>query len=438
MAQFLVTAFGAAGDGVTLDTAPIQASLDAAAAAGGGTVVVPPGRFLAGSLHLGSGVELRLEAGAVLQCSGHWADITDRRVTSALSGGIVTPGQPPQGVFLAATGAVDVAVTGAGTIDGGGRFYVAEDRGDIYRMPAERPFTLFFEGCRNVRLAGVTLTDGALWTVRLTGCADVVAEGLSIRGHPLVPNADGIDLDRCRRVVVRDCAIRTPDDAISLKATAEYDRYGACEDILVERCRLESKSAAVAFGADAAGPIRRVTLRDLVIRRSNRGVSLKCCQAGDFEDIDAADLDIETETFPEPWWGRGEPLQIGVFPWQDETGAVRRVTFRRVRARAENGVNVAAWRPGLVEDVLFEDVAVTLGKWTAEPGGLFDRRPYPGGEELFPHAIAGFYIDQAADVTLRRCSAQWEDPRPPYAATDLVLSSTACHPGESRDLSSGG
>src|SRR5690606_32096305 len=50
----------AAGDGVTDDTASIQAALNAAAAAGGGTVYLPAGRyFVASHLSVGANVELR-------------------------------------------------------------------------------------------------------------------------------------------------------------------------------------------------------------------------------------------------------------------------------------------------------------------------------------------------------------------------------------------
>jgi polygalacturonase len=43
---------GAKGDGVTLDTAAIQAAIDACHAARGGTVLVPAGDFLSGTLEL--------------------------------------------------------------------------------------------------------------------------------------------------------------------------------------------------------------------------------------------------------------------------------------------------------------------------------------------------------------------------------------------------
>ena len=45
-AAFNVLDYGAAGDGVTDDTAAIQAAFDAASAAGGGTVLVPPGYYV--------------------------------------------------------------------------------------------------------------------------------------------------------------------------------------------------------------------------------------------------------------------------------------------------------------------------------------------------------------------------------------------------------
>jgi polygalacturonase len=58
--------FGAKGDGVTLDTAAVQAAIDACHRDRGGTVVVPAGTFVIGTLELKSNVTLHLVATAKL------------------------------------------------------------------------------------------------------------------------------------------------------------------------------------------------------------------------------------------------------------------------------------------------------------------------------------------------------------------------------------
>ncbi len=61
-----VRAFGATGDGKTIDTPAINRAIAAAASSCGGTVVVPAGVYACYSIHLKSNVCLYLDQGAVI------------------------------------------------------------------------------------------------------------------------------------------------------------------------------------------------------------------------------------------------------------------------------------------------------------------------------------------------------------------------------------
>src|SRR5260370_3343482 len=63
---FDVRAFGAKGDGKTLDSPAINKAIDAAASEGGGTVHFPAGTYRSFSIHLQSNVALHLDQGATI------------------------------------------------------------------------------------------------------------------------------------------------------------------------------------------------------------------------------------------------------------------------------------------------------------------------------------------------------------------------------------
>lgn len=412
LTDYDVRDYGATGDGVTNDAAAIQAAIDACHDAGGGRVVLPPGStYLSGSINLRSYVELHVAAGATLAASGQWSDITARHAVSALTHGVVDDDAAEGGAFIWAHGERSVAITGRGVIDGGGRHYVVERFGPICRMAEERPFTLFLVDCRDVDLRDTTYFDGALWTVRLTGCEDVAIHAVRIDGDLTIPNNDGIDLDRCRQVRISDCNISCGDDAISLKTTEEFPDSGPCENITITNCVLRTRSSAVVVGVDAAAPIRNVVVSNCVIRESHRGLSVNMGQQAVFENILFDNIVVETQLFDDRWWGRGEPIYLHALPWHDADGVgpIRNVRFTNILARSENGAYVTASGPGLIDNVLLENVRLHLTRWTDLPGGRYDRRPSESGPDIVEHTTAGFHIDTAGGVVIRNCEVVWGD-----------------------------
>ena len=199
-----ITDFGAKADGSTVNTATIQKALDACRDAGGGTVVVPPGIFMTGTLRLYSNVELHLAEGAVLKGTTRLDDylLDGKRVG-----------------LLFTRGAVNVAITGPGAIDGNGDAFmdlahpkslehagtswtrqkehfreIHGGLGDGPVVPKDRPYQMIiFSDCRNVTIRDVQIRESPFWTLHFADCDGVVLSGARISGNLLVPNNDGVD-----------------------------------------------------------------------------------------------------------------------------------------------------------------------------------------------------------------------------------------------------
>ena len=72
--DFLVSDYGALGDGKTMNTNMIQMAIDECNKHGGGRVVIDDGVFLTGTLILKENVELHITASAVLLGSPNYND----------------------------------------------------------------------------------------------------------------------------------------------------------------------------------------------------------------------------------------------------------------------------------------------------------------------------------------------------------------------------
>ncbi|MEO6830092.1 MAG: glycosyl hydrolase family 28 protein, partial [Acidobacteriaceae bacterium] len=257
---------GVAGDGVTLDTRAIQAAIDRCAAAGGGVVLFPAGHYLIGTLHLRDHVTLMLEAGAVLLGSKHLEDYpilhdTIPSYTSAYT----------ERCLIRADGVKDIAIKGAGTIDGNGAAFTGE-----YKV---RPFLLHFVACHGVHILEVTLQNPAMWTQHYLECEDVLIDGIRVRSRRPGVNNDGIDVDSCRRVRIANCDVNAGDDAIVLKATTN----SPCRDVVVTNCILSTLSNAFKIGTETNGGFDNIVFSNSVIYDTEfAGIAL--------ETVDGADL----------------------------------------------------------------------------------------------------------------------------------------------------
>jgi hypothetical protein len=327
-----------------------------------------------------------------------------------------------------------------------------------------RAQSVVFLGCQDVVLRGIRIVNTPSWAVRPAGCDRVLIDGISILNDLGLVNSDGIDVDCSRSVRIANCHIEAGDDAISIKGRREISvKYGACEDIVITGCVLESHCCAFRLGCESFVDFRRIVFSHSTIRRSHRGIAIDGRDESVIEDVLITDIAVDTIHSPRIWWHEGEAVWISQVPYvpghygdASKVARLRNIVLRNISITTEQGVYVqGADQEHPPADLLFENVHVRVRKHTPHPAGFFDPRPnrpelVPAGSRgveevtpwgsLFRHDLPAFFFDRARDVTLRNCRVEWEGPLPDvyshaleaWATPGLVLENfhgSAARPG---------
>lgn len=413
MKYYYPESYGAKCDSVSDDKAAIQSAIDEAYLNGGGTVVLESGKcYYSSSVILKKNVELHLQKGSRLKATGDidgyfrpCSFINDE--TNTLIGNPVTG--KPSFCFIYGYQADGCSITGEGVIDANGHSFV--ERKSQYYVTGNfypRPTVIYIENSKNISFRSFTVKDAPFWTLHPAGCEDVLISGIRILNDLDVANSDGIDPDHCRNVRILGCHIECADDCICLKNSKGNAEYGTCENIIISDCTLISTSAAIKIGTEGVDDFKNVLVSNCIISKSNRGLSIQIRDGGNVENVFYSNIIIETRRFCPDWWGTAEPIVITCFNRDENTiaGHVRNIRFSNISCRGENGVLIHGTVDNPIEDVMFENVSITLTKTSKWETGLYDLRPcLDYGVEKAPNS--GFYLRNAKNVTLMNSDIKW-------------------------------
>ena len=269
---FSVTDYGAKGDGETLNTKAIQATLDAVSKAGGGVVSFTPGTYVTGAIFVRSNTELRIGKGVVIQAiqdDSHYP-----RLPTRIAG--IEMDWPA--ALINVYGEENVRITGKGIIDGNGEYwwrkFWGEDRqGGMMKeyerrglrwavdYDCERVRPLVVWKSKNVLLKDVTIKRAGFWNVTLTYSDLVHVDGLVIRsntGHGpsgAGPSSDGVNTDSSSNILVENCDIDCNDDNLCVKSGKDADglRVGRpAERIVYRDCITRSGHGLFTLGSETS------------------------------------------------------------------------------------------------------------------------------------------------------------------------------------------
>jgi polygalacturonase len=329
--------FGAKGDGTTLDTAAIQAAIDACHRDHGGTVLVPAGVFVIGTVELKSNVRLHLAAQGKLLGSADGrqyqaADAIPLSGDSTLNDGNVG--------LLFAVNAENIIIEGPGTIDGQGDQFRSPSRG----VPApagisgsHRPYHLLFHRCRNLTIQDILLTASAFHSVRIIQSSYVRLDGIRIYNR-VNHNNDGFHFISSQHVHLSNCTVECQDDACAL--------FGSCKFVTVTNCFFSTRWSVFRFGG---GEAENITVSNCLIHQTyGCPIKMRCGPGSRFENISFSNLVMKDVT---------GPISIGLGPRRSAAPAG---TEPAAGTNAPPGQAEQTERPGLVRNISFRGILATV------------------------------------------------------------------------------
>ena len=296
--QFLITSFGAKTTATAAQNQKtINRVISLVSKKGGGKVIIPKGTWNTGAIELKSHVNLVLEEGATL----HFAFEPKLYPLVRTSWeGLACWNYSP---CIYAYKATDIAITGKGTIDGGGnnntfwqwngspRFGYKEgvtkesqklgSRSKLLKMAEDgvpfderkfgmgyglRPQLVNMVHCERILIKDVKMINSPFWVMHPLLSKNITVDGVYVWNEG--PNGDGCDPEACENVLIQNCVFHTGDDCIAIKSGRNNDGRlwnQPSKNIIIRNCKMEDGHGGVVIGSEISGGCENVYAENCVM-----------------------------------------------------------------------------------------------------------------------------------------------------------------------------
>jgi polygalacturonase len=443
---FDVRAFGATGDGKTLDTAAINRAIEEAGASGGGTVYFRAGRYLCYSLHLKSKVALYLEQGAAIVAADPAEDATR-------SYDLAEPKQPWEeyqdyghnhwhNSLIWGEGLNDVSILGPGLIWGKGlsRGWGA---GPVAEQAGVANKAIALKNCRNVVLRDFSILHGGHFGILATGVDNLTIDNLKID-----TNRDGMDVDCCRNVRISNCSVNSPwDDGICLKSSFALGYSRATEMVTITNCLLSGsfeegallegtfkkfasdakipRTGRIKFGTESNGGFKNITVSNCVFDGC-RGLAIESVDGAIVEDVSCTNITMR-DVMEAPIFLRLAGRMRG--PAGGPVGVMRRIILSNITCIQPSATRIGSILAGIpghpIEDVKISDMMVVHSgggtKSDAQRAVPEKEKDYPEPNMFGTTPAHGFFIRHVKGLEMNgiKIDHAGADARPVFVLDDV-------------------
>jgi polygalacturonase len=443
---FLVTRFGAKGDGKALDSPAINAAIDAAARAGG-IVFFPAGTYLCYSLSLKSNVTLQFGVGTTIVAAPGPEPGEQGKYDLAESN---KPWEDYQDFghnhwhnsLIWGEGLENVAIVGNGLIWGKGL-----SRGWRTGPQAEQPGAgnkaIALKNCRNVVLRDFAILHGGHFGILATGVDNFTIDNLTID-----TNRDGMDIDCCRNVHVSNCTVNSPwDDGICLKSSYALGFARATEMVTITNCAVTGsfeegsvldasykrfspdekvgRTGRIKFGTESNGGFKNIAVSNCVFDGC-RGLAIESVDGAIIEDVCVSNLTMR-DIMGSPIFIRLGARMRG--PAGVPVGSIRRINISNVTCVGASSPRICSILSGIpdhsIETVRISDVSILdQGGGTASDAALHlpeKEKDYPEPTMFGTTPAQGFFIRhvQGLEMSSLRFESAADDARPVFVLDDV-------------------
>ena len=303
MKVFNITAYGALGDGKTLNTAAIQKAINECSP--GGKVLIPSGTFVSGALFLKSDMTLQIDG--TLRGSDNAADypLTSNRFPYYASGknymGLINAYTDNYGSIT------NVRIYGSGTVNGGSdtvgsitghkNTILGDNQAKDANEDSSRADMITVKGVNGLYIGGLTLVNPAMHVIFISYSKNITANGITVDTYD-IHNADGIDLATSDTAYIFNSSFDAGDDCINFNAGVGAD--GVKENypdnnIRVFNCIAKRGHGGVVFGSFTAAWIQNVLVEDCLFDGTDIGLRFKTGtkQGGGARNVLCRDITIK-------------------------------------------------------------------------------------------------------------------------------------------------